>query len=355
MSSFRRSRGFTLVELLVVIAIIGVLVSLLLPAVQAAREAARRMQCQNNMKQLGLALHNYYDTYNRFPAAGRGQNQGPGDPGVSPPNGQVKGTQGLVSLLPYIEQQALYDRFDFRQAFTQFIQRADAVGSVVGDAALNGHAALSETELATFLCPSDISGNRDEIRRLAGWHYGPAPGFIASKTNYDFVTYASEMFNGFRWRWRDWGSDGHGGGTRNERMFGWESDCTMANVQDGLSNTFMMGETTRWHANGNSFAWAYRGWVMAGVDPCHGNSPTNSGLNVWHQPWIHPQWQSPPYQPSRGKARSWWVPAASCHPGGVNFTMGDGSVQFVPQTIQWNVLYNLTRMGDGQPQTTFGN
>lgn len=107
----RRSRGFTLVELLVVIAIIGILVALLLPAVQAAREAARRMQCSNKLKQLGIALHNYHDTYKAFPST-------PGGNGVLSANGgSVQNWMrwgGLASLLPYVEQQALYDSIDFR-------------------------------------------------------------------------------------------------------------------------------------------------------------------------------------------------------------------------------------------------
>ena len=102
-SSGRRRRGFTLVELLVVIAIIGILIALLLPAVQAAREAARRMQCSNNLKQIGLALHNYHTTNKAFP---------PGAFWVCP-EGELWRGSILIRLLPYIEQQPLYDQFDF--------------------------------------------------------------------------------------------------------------------------------------------------------------------------------------------------------------------------------------------------
>src|SRR5690606_35651696 len=104
--SMRRARsGFTLVELLVVIAIIGVLVALLLPAVQQAREAARRMQCSNNLKQMGLALHNYHDTYGSFPPRATGTTHGPN--GDSHNNGRLN---GLIPLLPFLEQGAMYDR-----------------------------------------------------------------------------------------------------------------------------------------------------------------------------------------------------------------------------------------------------
>lgn len=350
MAVSRTRLAFTLVELLVVIAIIGVLVSLLLPAVQAAREAARRMQCQNNMKQIGLALHNYNDVNKKFPAAGRGANQAGNR---TPPNGEVKGSNGLVSLLPFIEQQPLYNLFNHSQCFTNFPGVPPKPNSrVVGDAAANGNAKLAETELQVYLCPSDTTGNRDEPQRaLAGFHYGPATGFIGSKTNYDFITDAAFMFSGFKWKEVNRGGNSHGSGKASERMFGWESNCSTAHVADGLSNTFAVGETTRWHSNGNSFAWAYRGWVMCGVDPAYSDNARFGGINIWHQPWIHPQWQSPPYTPVRGRARSWWVAAASLHPGGANFTMGDGSVQFISQTIDFTALNNLTRMGDGETVT----
>jgi len=327
-----KRKGFTLVELLVVIAIIGVMVGLLLPAVQAAREAARRMQCSNNMKQLGLAVHNYADSFRRLPASSRGYGGCVGNA----VNGQIKNANGLVALLPYIELQNLYDQFNHREAYSinpGAPQRA--TGTVVGDPATNGNAALASTIVETFLCPSD---NSPAVGRLAGIHYGPAPGFVGAATNYDFIVSAGSEF-----------------GTCNsyatlnpltKRMFGGDVNTRMAEVIDGLSNTFMVGETTKFHVNGAAFAWAYRGWVMTGIDPHH--SAVNGGINVWHQPWIHPTWQSPPFVPVRGRARSWWVPAASLHPGGCHFVMGDASVQFVSQSIEMAILERLSAMGDGQ-------
>ncbi len=108
--------GFTLVELLVVIAIIGILIALLLPAVQAAREAARRSQCTNNMKQLGLALHNYHDTHQVFPPGGLEYGCSSAGPNYEQPGKLVKNLNGLVLLLPYLEQMPLYDKYDCRQA-----------------------------------------------------------------------------------------------------------------------------------------------------------------------------------------------------------------------------------------------
>ena len=334
-----RRDGFTLVELLVVIAIIGILVAMLLPAVQAAREAGRRAQCTNNLKQLALAVHNYEGPNGVFPAAGRGANQGYN----TPRNGEIKGTNGLVAILAFMEQSQLYDRFTHTQAFSQYTGYTPIPnGRLIGDPAINGNAKLSETDLKVFVCPSDPYSKRTERKVLEGWHYGPAPGIRAAKTNYDFVTDSYNMFLNYTW------NEVQRGPVPSERMFGWESECKVGDVLDGLSNTFMLGETTGYHENGAAFAWTYRGHVMCGVDPTFADSPSYGGINIWHQPWIHPTWQTPPYNPMRGRARSWWCPAASLHPNGAQFAMGDASVQFINQNIDFTSLTRLTRMMDGQ-------
>ncbi len=324
-----RRTAFTLVELLVVIAIIGILVALLLPAVQSAREAARRMQCSNNMKQIALAVHNYHDTYRSLPAAGRGYGMCNG----TPANGEVKNSNGLVGILPFLEQQSLYDKFNHSEAYSASNIRS--AGTVVGDPTTNGNADLSQTVLSVFLCPSDNNGPK--TRTLVGVHYGPAPGFTGAATNYDFITSAFTDFSN---------CNSYANSGIDKRMFGEESANRFAAVTDGLTNTFMLGETTKWHENGRSFAWAYRGWVMTGVDPYP--SASDAGINLWHMPWVHPTWQSPPYSPQRGRTRTWWSAAASLHPGGCQFALGDGSVRFVSDTIQKSMLNNLSRMSDGE-------
>jgi prepilin-type processing-associated H-X9-DG protein len=171
---------------------------------------------------------------------------------------------------------------------------------------------------------------------LAGVHYGPtASGFYGTATNYDFIT----AFNDFGTcnYWKVAGV--------NQRMFGENSQTRPGSVLDGLSNTFAFGETTKWHQNGNAFAWAYRTWVMTGIDPAHS---TDGGINRWHLPHVHPTWQSPPYTPMRGRVRTWWSPAASLHPGGCQFVMGDGSVRFIRETTSLTVLTRLSRMKDGE-------
>src|SRR6056297_3670109 len=117
--------GFTLVELLVVIAIIGVLVGLLLPAVQAAREAARRMSCSNNMKQLGLALHNYHDTHNEFPYSVA--LSGSIESGSAAPGPNTRNHRGWLLILPFIEQQNLQEQLDLRLATGAYTRGANAV------------------------------------------------------------------------------------------------------------------------------------------------------------------------------------------------------------------------------------
>ena len=86
---------------------------------------------------------------------------------------------------------------------------------------------------------------------------------------------------------------------------------------------------------------------MTGIDP-HYTTGINGGINVWHQPWVAPTWQSPPYQPVRGRPRSWWCAAASLHPGGCHFVMGDGSVQFISESIDKPTLLHLTLIADGE-------
>ena len=121
MVRFRRL-AFTLVELLVVIAIIGILVALLLPAIQAAREAARRTECTNKMKQLGVAIHNYHDTHKQFPPAGI--NYGWAGAGVTNPiTGQILNVSGWSMTLPFLEQQQLYDQYDFKVRRLQLHQK----------------------------------------------------------------------------------------------------------------------------------------------------------------------------------------------------------------------------------------
>jgi prepilin-type N-terminal cleavage/methylation domain-containing protein/prepilin-type processing-associated H-X9-DG protein len=340
-SDCRLRRAFTLIELLVVIAIIAVLIGLLVPAVQKVREAANRMKCANNLKQIALALHNYESTNGRFPSAGtsyswcRSAAGGPGDR-------QIFNSNGLVLLLPYLEQDNLFRRFNLSQASARTgtnpgspWQNDNAtIASVVGDPTTNGNGAVASTVLTALLCPSD---NNPPLGRLRGIHYGPGglgSSLEGAATDYDFITSDTDFSICNNWRTA---------GARR-RMFGENSTTRTADVTDGLSNTFMVGETTLWHVNGAAFAWAYRTWVMTGVDP----GTSDPGINHWHLPHVHPNWQSPPYVPVVGRIRTWWAAAGSLHPGGCHFAFGDGSVRFVNQQTDTVTLERLCTMAGGE-------
>jgi prepilin-type processing-associated H-X9-DG protein len=296
------------------------------------------------MKQIGLALHNYESAYGRFPPAGTGYSwcysapNGPGDR-------QIYNSNGLVLLLPYLEQENLFRRFNLKEASARTgtnpgspWQNYNAtIASVVGDPTTNGNGAAAATVVSAFICPSD---NNPPLGRLRGIHYGPGgagSSLQGAATDYDFITNDRDFS-----RCNNWKTSG-----AKARMFGENSTTRIADVLDGLSNTLMVGETTMYHVNGAAFAWAYRTWVMTGVDP----GTSDPGINLWHMPWVHPTWQSPPYTPVVGRIRTWWAAAGSLHPGGCNFTFGDGSVRFLSERTDATTLEHLCTMAGGEVVT----
>ncbi len=309
----RRANGFTLVELLVVIAIIGVLIALLLPAVQAAREAARRAHCQNNLKQIGVALHNYHSVRRRFPTGGMdyGWCQHPENGGAE----TIRNGNGLLLLLPYLEQQALYDQFDQNHAAYNATQGNNnccppttSIGILLGDADASGNTEVAGQRLSLFNCPSD-SG---ELFLTTG-----------AKTNYDFSV--SKNYECSQWSRAD---------SIEQRMFGENSTTRAANVTDGLSHTIAMAETLRDVYNGWATAWSYRTWVMVGLDL--GQKKIN-------------HWQAPP-EPRRSQLSSWGH-AGSLHGDGVHVLMADGSTHYLSDSTDSIILERLAAMADDQVVT----
>ncbi len=223
----RHRRAFTLVELLVVIAIIGILVALLLPAVQAAREAARRMQCTNNLKQIGVALHNYHDVHKSLPALNVYRSHGlSGEP--LPYHHTV-----FTKILPFIEQQPLYSSIDHR------------FGS--WNLATNAPMPFATTRIPAFECPSD-SGLDKAFRK------GAAP--TSYSANGGLVWWAGEQWGQYYDNW--WGTGVRGAhpelvGRGAAAVFPEEGPIRFRDIRDGLSNTISMAETCSTGYAGGAF------------------------------------------------------------------------------------------------------
>lgn len=316
------SPGFTLVELLVVIAIIGVLVGLLLPAVQAAREAARRMQCQNNLKQIGLALHNYHDTHRVFPPGV----VNPRDPNPNGANGSgtpAMGANWAAFILPFIEQQASWEG-----AATIARERVEVVDWYGNGVYTSRNINVGSDPLSFYSCPSHPSaneqfGNGTGMEHLGRGNYG---------ANYGKGGYGSVHTN-----------DGAVGGpmANNSRL-------SMKDIQDGTSNTLLVSELKFRTSGTNSSSdsrgvWAYGAMSASLLTTKTGpNSATPDG--VWGcrsepnegMPCVQ---IGSPYTENYSAARSY-------HTAGVLGALTDGSVRFISESIALDVWQALgTRAG----------
>ena len=315
-------KAFTLVELLVVIAIIGILIGLLLPAVQAAREAARRMQCSNNLKQIGLGLHNYHDTFNSLPPAILGGYDGTGGGG-----GDAYDDEGfgfLCAILPYIEQQPLYDLVNPNgDQYGVFDNYADANP---GNHVWPG----GDTIIGTYSCPSsalpDIVPETYDVP-------GSRNGALPQDKDY-YVGYATSDYKGAG------GSKAGDNGllhkldeARNARKF--------RDVTDGLSNTIMAGESSYVYDDDDEVDdWPV--WI-GGLDSdeqvrMNGRTtaPINCGCSVSRMDEAI----------SDDCAFSW-------HPGGAQFVFADGSVHFLSENIDIQTYSDLHGINEGNPIGSF--
>ncbi len=314
----RKTRAFTLVELLVVIAIIGILIALLLPAVQAAREAARRAQCTNNTKQLSLALHNYHDTYKKFP---------PGSVGCT--GGASVGSldqSWITRILPYIEQNAIYDQLDMVTPGTLW------TGAGPGNL-------QAEIMLSAVLCPSD---------EKKPCHSNHAPN------NYVACTGSDERFARYT------GTTSHSNGRSarmNSGIFKRGLYHSISEAKDGTSNTMAVSECKLGFPVSREGGWG-------GIAACISGSPSGTLETSTPRGW---SWYAAKYSTSWGytallspndratelagfdcdehnPGSHTALGARSYHPGGVNVGMGDGSVKFVSDTIDLTIWHAAATM-----------
>jgi len=349
-NNFSRSlHGFTLVELLVVIAIIGILVALLLPAIQAAREAARRTQCQNNMKQIGLALQNYHGAHNEFPYGGSGSNF-PGGTGPSSFNWRV-------AILPYIEQQALYDSVRSTMGREGDLELVSAPSSSWITTFRNLQA--QTTIVPAYQCPSDPLASQLNTQVSTPWAYlgednGPSP-FTGATANYygsagpACIGYAGVFGSGLcanpavclsicdltppntvgSWLGSDKASF--------VGLFALRaSSSRIRDVTDGTSKTLAVGEQIIDASATGSAAADYT--FIFWMEPYSLGSSVN-GINTLHDP------------ENFGYYGQGW---SSYHPGGSHFVFADGSVHFLNESIDLMILSYLgTKSGDDLVQGEF--
>lgn len=308
MRALNRSRsGFTLIELLVVIAIIAILIALLLPAVQQAREAARRTQCRNNLKQIGLALHNYHDVHNTFPG---------GNITMGPCCGTPSLVNWAISILPYLEQTNLQNQYNFN------LPSEDPI-----------NVAVLQTPLSVYNCPSDINAGRRE--RPASGPHGNQEWAMSSYRGMGGVGWTT---GGYAYR-RQWDSSDilHANALSTLRgMFHWVGGVPnganwrgkygpvkMRDITDGTSNTLSVGEyhTITQPRRGTFWGFTYTSFVLSNATP--------------EARTLIPDYNRCASQGDSNPCKRGW---GSLHSGGaINFLLADGSARSISPNIDMGI------------------
>lgn len=306
----QRKNAFTLVELLVVITIVGILIALLLPAVQAAREAARRAQCSNNLKQTGLAMLNYESSYSTYPPGGMG------------PPGAL--TSFWVRLLAYVEQNSIYDGYSYTEG-----------GYIGGASYTNNYNLLRNKEFAFMRCPSST-----------------LPRLVLASEDHDYANIASATYAGV-----SGGGDDDTTTTEVQALdtLGRVSSrgvlvacraVPVAEISDGTSHTIVVGEQSDWLMSDTlRQADCWHGFPMGPIDPPTSTDNRQMNLTCVYHP-INMK-TLPAYGVGNNCGPN--SPIQSAHPGGAHVLFADGSAQFLSEAIGINVLYDLANRDDGHP------
>jgi len=325
--------GFTLVELLVVIAIIGVLIALLLPAVQQAREAARRMTCTNKLKQIGLAMHNYHDTFGSFAPAAiclAGPGNFCGGAANNDPNEAARdgnwGATWVVMLLPFVEQGALHDQYDMSASRSTDINNA-----------------VTERQLDFMTCPSDPGNERT-------MNNANSEGGRYWRGNYAASVGAGSAMH-----------DAHFNNSDRKGVFhvAMQYGASFRDITDGTSNTAAFSELRPRPQGANDDSWGAWGFSTGSTYSARNNGAIPDGVIRPNQDATvirdRPAYCSNGIDASDrvfkcddGSNQDHWKAARSMHPGGVQVCLGDASVRFVAETINATTWAHLHTIGGGE-------
>jgi prepilin-type N-terminal cleavage/methylation domain-containing protein/prepilin-type processing-associated H-X9-DG protein len=333
-------KGFTLIELLVVIAIIAILIALLVPAVQKVREAAARTQCQNNLKQMGLGLHNFDSVHKRFPAAlihpGWHANHNPNSARYRGPEVNystdpvylVYNHSGFIALLPYIEQAALHKQYDYKLPGSSRNGNNCTATTAPGDSATNPNRLVGEQHVPIFGCPSDQNPPPQRTNLPLS-----ADGYErqnARRSNYLFNIGNNIDQSSSFWEAQN---------LNLRAPFGLNGADSLTTIRDGTSNTIAIGESKQMHLSanygpfwGNGAHTSVTGRISATVDPAAANA------KCWMPNYSYafdPGCQNPvsTNQAQRPLQYAWGF--GSWHSGVTNFVFCDGSVRSVSDNIAW--------------------
>jgi prepilin-type N-terminal cleavage/methylation domain-containing protein/prepilin-type processing-associated H-X9-DG protein len=325
-----RKRGFTLVELLVVIAIIGILVAMLLPAVQSAREAARRMQCSNNLKQMGLALHNYNTANRVFPSGSRSHYSD---------TSWTWGHSWAVAILPFTEQNNLYDKLDMKGISSPHTGLIYQTSSVTYNTH-NGNL-VKGLVISYMWCPSsplDKFGLKGTI--VPGDVGAPSPCYTAITGAIDHRTKVDRDAETNQHQAR--GIASSGGILVAHDFLSFEA------IRDGATNTLLLGEQSDWcisstGARANCRSDFGHSFTMGATPPNNFDkrwfNTTTVRYGINHKAWNSTGVGDEYYGCNR--------PIQSAHPGGAHVALGDGSVQFLSESMELQTLFNLANRDDG--------